>query len=343
MERLRPTDPTTVGGFELVGRLGAGSLGVVYLASRGVESVAVKVMREAAMDEPSLRERFRREIETLKHITSPHVARIIDHGVDCGGAWFATEFVNGPNLKQHIETNGPMDDSQWWSLTRGLLNGLVDIHRHGVVHRDVKPANIVLADGLPKIIDFGVAETLDATSLTSTGVAVGSPAWFSPEQINGQQLEPSTDLFSAGSVLTYAATGSTPWGHPNTLTQASIMRIGVVEPDLSGLSAIQREVVEPLIVTNPSARRVSPLVTEGIPQTPNPREVALREASSTTEPPHVRHPHLIPRSELDRPARPTLSDSAHRSSGDEQSHAGHESERQRWARYWVTPKYLWRG
>lgn len=267
MKKLLSRDPESIGGFELIGRLGAGGLGVVYLASRDGVSVALKVMRESLADDPTERERFRREIEILSGVDSPNVARIIDSGVDDETVWFATEYVNGPNLKEHFDAHGPLIEEQWWVFARGFLRGLADIHELGVIHRDVKPANVLLDNGVPKIIDFGISHMAEATSLTVTGVMTGSPAWFAPEQIDGEEITQAADLFAAGSVLTYAAIGKTPWGNPNTMTRAAALRIGHGEPDLDGLSDDQARVVRALIHPQPEQRRgfahVEPSVEQG--------------------------------------------------------------------------------
>ena len=266
MKKLLKRDPESIGGFELIGRLGAGGLGVVYLAFRDGVTVALKVMREALVDEPTEQERFRREIEVLRKVNSPHVAKIIDSGIDEETAWFATEFVNGPNLKEHIDTHGPITGEDWFALARGLLGGLQDIHRVGIVHRDIKPANIILENGHPKIIDFGISQMAEATSLTITGLVAGSPAWFAPEQIDGRDITPATDLFAAGSVLTYAASSKTPWGDPDTMTPASALRIGVGDPDLGTLSSTQKTWIEPLIRSEPAERNLPQEALE--PQVP---------------------------------------------------------------------------
>lgn len=255
MKKLLSRDPDSIGGFQLLGRLGAGGLGVVYIAHRDGVSVALKVMREALVDDPSERGRFSREIELLSKVDSLNVARIIDSGVDGEIAWFATEFVNGPNLKEHLAAHGTLAEDKWFSLAEGIFRGLADIHEQGIVHRDIKPANIILENGIPKIIDFGISQMAEATSLTATGVVAGSPAWFAPEQIDGKEATPATDLFAAGSVLAYAATGRTPWGDPETMTRASALRIGEGAPDLTGLSSEQRLIVERLIRSEPEDRR----------------------------------------------------------------------------------------
>jgi serine/threonine protein kinase len=254
VEPLNSKDPKSIGGFTLVGRLGKGGMGVVYLASRKSESVALKVIRDSLIDDEAEATRFSREVSALEQISSSNVARIVHAGVEKGRAWFAAEFVNGPNLSELVNDKGPLDEDQWWELARGLLNGLADVHKTGVIHRDIKPANVIIAETGPKLIDFGIAHVSDATSVTATGLVAGSPAWFSPEQIEGLELTSATDVFSAGSVLTFAATGSSPWGGETTMTKASVFKILTSEPELSGLSPQQQSLVSLMLEKEPSGR-----------------------------------------------------------------------------------------
>jgi hypothetical protein len=250
-------------------------MGVVYIASRGSETIALKIIRDSIIDDPSQATRFLREIETLKSIDSTYVAKVLDTGTHQERPWFTTEFVNGPDLKSHVADKGPLTGSAWDSLAKGLLGGIAAIHAAGVIHRDIKPANIILSESGPKIIDFGIAQVADATSVTSTGAIAGSPAWFSPEQIGGSEISTATDLFSAGSTLVYAATGKSPWGDVEATTKASVYKILLDEPDLSGLSEKQSRLVRPLLDKNPSERsRV------GKPNTDNQQEVTISSAES---------------------------------------------------------------
>jgi serine/threonine protein kinase len=264
VEPLNSKDPKTIGGFTLVGRLGKGGMGVVYLASRKSESVALKVIRDSLIDDEAEATRFSREVSALEQIASTNVARIVHAGVDDGRAWFAAEFVNGPNLSELVNDKGPLDEDQWWELARGLLNGLADVHKTGVIHRDIKPANVIVAETGPKLIDFGIAHVSDATSVTATGLVAGSPAWFSPEQIEGLELTSATDVFSAGSVLTFAATGSSPWGGETTMTKASVFKILTSEPELSGLSPEQRFLLEQMLSKEPTGRPTAESLGENL-------------------------------------------------------------------------------
>ena len=218
MDPLAESDPRQLGPYKIVARLGSGGMGVVFLGSRGSARVAVKVMRSSFLDSPALRTRFEREIETLKKIKSSFVARYLDSDVEGDLVWHAVEFVNGPTLKEKIENDGPLDEGDWWALYSQMREALNDVHKLGLVHRDLKPANIILSETGLKLIDFGIAQDSEATSLTSTGMVAGSPAWLSPEQLEGTEVGPGSDLFSAGSILTYAAIGRSPWGKETTMT-----------------------------------------------------------------------------------------------------------------------------
>lgn len=256
MERLRPDDPETIGQYTLVARLGSGGMGVVFLAKAGAQSVALKVVRTSYLDNKSLHARFVREIETLKKINSPYVAKIFDYAVEEDTAWHAVEFVAGPSLKEKIDADGPLEPAQWNDVADQLQRALADIHALGIVHRDIKPANIVLGETGIKLIDFGIAQDDDATSVTVTGSIAGSPAWLSPERLEGIDDDPASDLFSAGAVLTFAATGKSPWGDSETTTvSAVITRIVAGTPDLTGLTDAQRQVVDGLLHSNPRERR----------------------------------------------------------------------------------------
>jgi serine/threonine protein kinase len=155
-----PARPKAIGQYKLVGRLGAGGMGVVYIASKGSETVALKIIRDSIIDDPSQATRFIREIETLKSINSSHVAKVLDTGTHNERPWFTTEFVNGPDLKSYVRDKGPLTGQAWDSLAKGLLDGISAIHAAEVIHRDIKPANIILSETGPKIIDFGIARWL---------------------------------------------------------------------------------------------------------------------------------------------------------------------------------------
>ena len=235
MERLKKSDPDSIGPWKLISRLGSGGMSVVYLASKSNKTnVALKVIRSQYLDNQADRNRIEREISTLSNIKSKYVCQILDSDISEDFAWIATEFIDGPDLKTKVLEDGPLDENSWYELAKGLLEGLDAIHRNKVVHRDIKPSNILISDSGPKIIDFGIAQTSEATSLTSTGLIAGSPAWLSPEQINGDKVTYSSDFFSAGAVLNFAVSGISPWGDNTKITKDVIYnRILQKQPDLS--------------------------------------------------------------------------------------------------------------
>lgn len=235
-------------------RIGAGGMGVVYLGVDAYFTVAVKTINPALNEEPAIVERFRREIDTLGKIDSDYVARLRNFEIDSDLKWMAVEHINSPDVRALVEERGRLSDEDFWAMARALLLGLADIHSAGVVHRDIKPENILFADKSLKIIDFGIAQEFDATSVTTAGVA-GSPAWLSPEQIEGEYVSQASDVFSAGAVLHYAATGKNPWiRNQNGATGALFNNILQGEPDLDDLSDGKRALVSKMLSKEPTQR-----------------------------------------------------------------------------------------
>lgn len=230
---LRDTDPRQVGTYTLTGRLGAGGMGVVY-DGRTVDGarVAVKVLRADMADDPEFLARFRREIATLRRVGE--VCRVPVLDADVGGdlPYVATAFVPGPTLAGHIQEHGPMAADDLRALGWALGRTFAAIHAIGVVHRDLKPGNIILAPDGPRVIDFGIAQLAEATALTHTGLRVGTPGYLSPEQILGDS-GPAADVFAWGATLAHAGTGHLPFGsgHPDVV----MYRVLHTDPDLSQL------------------------------------------------------------------------------------------------------------
>lgn len=255
VEPLRSGDPEVIGEYKLVARLGAGGMGVVFLGTRGADRVAIKVMRSSFFDDPSLRTRFEREIDTLKRVRSPYVAQYSDSALEQDFAWHAVEFVNGPTLREWIDARGPLPEEQWWELAEQLKLALDSIHAMGIVHRDVKPSNIIMSDQGAKLIDFGISQDSEATSVTTTGMVAGSPAWLSPEQLEGATVLAGSDLYSVGSVLVFAGTGRSPWGNEKSMSIPVIyQKILTGEVNFDGLNSEQRKLVEALQRKNPLER-----------------------------------------------------------------------------------------
>ncbi|MFD9432731.1 bifunctional serine/threonine-protein kinase/ABC transporter substrate-binding protein [Streptomyces sp. NPDC060002] len=232
MEPLRTGDPSRIGRYRLLRRLGAGGMGVVFLArAPGGAIAAVKVVRSSYADEAGFRTRFRREIEAARQVRSPWVVPLLDADADAETPWLATSYVPGPSLTEAVDTFGPLSLASVRMLGLRLAEALDAVHGAGLVHRDVKPGNILLAPDGPRLIDFGIARAPEATALTSSGVIVGSPGFLSPEQARarGGEIGPPSDVFSLGCVLAFAATGIRPFGGGGAA--GMLLRTVYEEPD----------------------------------------------------------------------------------------------------------------
>ncbi|MFF8534374.1 bifunctional serine/threonine-protein kinase/ABC transporter substrate-binding protein [Streptomyces sp. NPDC015532] len=215
MEPLRAADPSRIGRYRLLRRLGAGGMGVVFLArAPGGAIAAVKTVRSSYADESGFRARFRREVEAARQVGSRWVVPLLDADADAETPWLATSYVPGPSLAEAVHAFGPLSLTSVHVLGTRLAEALEAVHGAGLVHRDVKPGNVLLAPDGPRLIDFGIARAPDATALTSSGVIVGSPGFLSPEQARarGGEIGPPSDVFSLGCVLAFAATGVRPFG-----------------------------------------------------------------------------------------------------------------------------------
>ncbi|GGW92022.1 bifunctional serine/threonine-protein kinase/ABC transporter substrate-binding protein [Streptomyces chartreusis] len=286
MEPLRTSDPSRLAGHRLLGRLGAGGMGVVYLArSAGGSLVALKVIQAEYAEDAGFRERFRREAETARRMTSPWVAPLIDADPDAAQPWLSTVFVPGPSLGEAVAAHGPLPVRGLRVLGTRLAQALGDLHGVGLVHRDVKPGNVLLALDGPRLIDFGVARDPQDTSLTSTGVVVGTPGFLPPEQAQGTgELGTPGDIFSLGCVLAFAATGRPPFGTGSL--DALLYRTVHDAPDLEGVPGPLAEVVRGCLEKDPQLRPTAEALAETLTVTasetpPDPRE-ALRAARLTT-------------------------------------------------------------
>ncbi|MEU8757310.1 bifunctional serine/threonine-protein kinase/ABC transporter substrate-binding protein [Streptomyces chartreusis] len=286
MEPLRASDPSRLAGHRLLGRLGAGGMGVVYLArSAGGSLVALKVIQAEYAEEADFRERFRREAETARRMTSPWVASLVDADPDAAQPWLATVFVPGPSLGEAVAAHGPLPVRGLRVLGTRLAQALGDLHGVGLVHRDVKPGNVLLALDGPRLIDFGVARDPQDTALTSTGVVVGTPGFLPPEQAGGAgELGAPGDIFSLGCVLAFAATGRPPFGTGSL--DALLYRTVHDAPDLEGVPGPLAEVVRGCLEKDPQLRPTAEALAETLTVVasetpPDPRE-ALRAMRPAT-------------------------------------------------------------
>ncbi|GAA3485851.1 serine/threonine-protein kinase [Streptomyces yanii] len=234
---LAVSDPARIGPYLLLGRLGAGGMGRVFLArSDSGRTVAVKVVHEEHVSDEQFRARFRREIEAARRVGERYTAPVLDAGPGDEPPWVATGYVPGLSLEQVVRLYGPLPAASLHFLADGLLKALKDIHGAGIVHRDLKPSNVMLTVDGTKVIDFGIARALETSVeslLTSTGMAIGSPGFMSPEQVRGQRAGVKSDVFTLGCVLTYAATGQLPFGQGASNQHAVMFQIVEGEPDLT--------------------------------------------------------------------------------------------------------------
>lgn len=254
MERLRPGDPDQIGPYQIINRLGSGGMGVVYMGTTGTRSAAIKIVRDFLLEDPASRTRLSREVNALKKVKSPFVAEIIDSDINAERAWIATNYVDGPSLKTLIENEGVLSEQKWFEFAHGLLSALAAVHAAGIVHRDVKPSNILMSASGPRLIDFGIAFSNDATAVTKTGMVAGTPTWFAPEQFHTNKITGAVDLFAAGSILYFAATGASPWGKEDTSVATTMNAILTKVPDLDLLKPAQRRLIEPLLIKEPKDR-----------------------------------------------------------------------------------------
>ena len=249
---LRDTDPAQVGRYRLTARLGAGGMGVVYLGTaRDGTLVAVKVLRPELTDDPEFRDRFGREVTNLTRVKGVCTVRVIEADTESARPFMVTEYVPGPSLSEYVARYGPPGPEMMYGLATGLAEALTAIHAAGVVHRDLKPSNVILGQDGPKVIDFGIAQALDATSVTRTGMMVGSAGFMAPEQVTGRAGQPA-DIFAWAVTLTYAASGEMPFGTGSS--DAILYRILHTEPDTAAVPELLKPLVEAALVKDPLRR-----------------------------------------------------------------------------------------
>jgi serine/threonine protein kinase len=254
MEPLHRSDPRMIGRYRLFGRLGSGGMGRVYLGrSPGGRPVAVKVIHPSLAAEPAFRTRFRREVEAARRVGGFHTAQVVDVDAEADPPWIVSAYVSGPSLQDAVNEHGPLPPASVLTLGAGIAEGLSAVHACGLVHRDLKPGNVLIAADGPRILDFGIAQLVDASTLTASGAVIGTPAYMSPEQASGDdELGPSSDVFSLGAVLAYAATGRSPFAAASI--GVAVYRILHEEPDLTGLPDPLRGLVAECLAKAPADR-----------------------------------------------------------------------------------------
>jgi hypothetical protein len=245
--------PDRLGQYRLLDRIGEGGMGVVYLArDRGHRTVALKVLRSSVAGDPTARRRLAREVETMQRIRSPNVAEVIDADLDGATPYIVTRFVPGRTLDDVITQDGPLRGAALSRLACGLADALVAVHAAGVVHRDVKPGNVMLFQDTPVVIDFGIAQGPDATRLTMTGMFMGTPGYLAPEVIEGRPSSEASDVHAWGATVAFAAIGRSPYG--TGPYEGIFYRIVNGQADLSGMPGPLLPLVAATLARDPAHR-----------------------------------------------------------------------------------------
>ncbi|GHE00400.1 outer membrane protein assembly factor BamB family protein [Streptomyces alanosinicus] len=254
VDQLTQHDPRRIGPFEVLGRLGAGGMGLVYLArSASGRRVAIKTVRTELAEDQLFRVRFTREVEAARAVSGFYTAAVVDADPRAAVPWLATAYVPAPSLEEIVNDCGPLPAQAVRWLAAGVAEALQSIHGAGLVHRDLKPSNVLVVEDGPRVIDFGIASGVSNTRLTMTNVAVGTPAYMSPEQAkDSRSVTGASDVFSLGSMLVFAATGHPPFHGANPVeTVFMLLREG---PDLTGLPDELRPLIEVCMQMEASAR-----------------------------------------------------------------------------------------
>ncbi|WP_051049551.1 serine/threonine-protein kinase [Nocardiopsis ganjiahuensis] len=309
-------DPAQVGPYTLHARLGGGGMGQVFLGrSPGGHTVAVKVVRPELAQDPDFRRRFATEVAAARKVGGFYTAQVVDADTDATAPWLATAYIPGPTLHRAVADRGPLPTDSVTVLGAGLAEGLAAVHAQGLVHRDLKPANVLLAADGPRVIDFGIARALDSTSHTHSSTVLGTAAFMSPEQARAEKVGPASDVFSLGCVLTFAATGRSPFGEGPS--HAVGFRVVHEEPDLAGLPAPLVDLVRACLAkasgSRPGVEEVMAALAAGAPSRPGdgqwlPPDITEALSRHTLAYTRVQAPQTPP-AEMKRaaPERPPLS------------------------------------
>lgn len=252
-----------LGPYRLVQQLGEGGMGVVHLAlDRQGRAVAIKVLRPHVAHDPDARARLAREVETLELIRHHNVAPVLDADLDGPRPYLVTRYVPGPPLDDYVAEHGPLVGEDLTRLAEGLASALDAIHHAGVIHRDLKPGNVLVLDGEPVLIDFGIAHVVDDIRLTMTGLVMGTPGYLAPEIVEGARISEATDWWGWAATLAFAATGQPPYGRGPM--EAVLARVARGESDLRGTDPQLRPLLQAALSPEPDARPSTDEVREAL-------------------------------------------------------------------------------
>ena len=251
MEPKKANDPDELGGWRITGRLGEGGFGTVFLAEKGAQKAAIKVIRQEFVEEGDARDRLATEAEVLSKLSDPSIGKILDSDLSGVFPWIATEFINGPTLDDKVKYEGPLEEIAWFNLAANIFHAIVSANELGIIHKDIKPSNIILGETGNKLIDFGIAHISGQTRTAAFGDREGSTPFSSPEHFT-IRANPKMDVFSAAATLAFAAKNEGIWKGDSDL---QLMRsINEDSPNLDGLSDNQIKFLAPLLEKNPSDR-----------------------------------------------------------------------------------------
>ncbi|GGQ42791.1 serine/threonine protein kinase [Actinomadura coerulea] len=252
MPELQPGDPRRLGSYEIVDRLGEGGQGVVY---GGVDAsgnrAAIKLLRADLAGDTMARNRFVREAQAAKQVARFCTAQVLEADVAGDQPYIASEYVPGPSLYKQVTETGPISGAPLDRLAIGTATALVAIHQAGIVHRDFKPHNVIMAPDGPRVIDFGIARALD-TGQTNATKAIGTPSYMAPEQVAGATLTEAVDVWAWATTMVFAATGHPPFGDDTVV--AVINRVMHEPPSLDGVPADLHRLIAACLVKEPERR-----------------------------------------------------------------------------------------
>jgi predicted Ser/Thr protein kinase len=297
--------PRKIGPYRVIEKIGEGGMGVVYLgADAERRQVAVKVLGPAVAADPSARQRLAREVETMRRVRNRYVAEVLDADVQGPAPYVVTRYVPGETLEDKVRRDGPLRGMALDAFAEGLAEALAAIHAAGVVHRDLKPGNVMLNAGQPVIIDFGIAHIQDSTRLTKTGLVMGTPGYLAPEVIEGSSSSGASDVHSWGATVSYAATGRQPFG--SGTYQTIFFRVLEGRPDVAGIPPHLLPYVTAALSTSPQSRPSARWLAGQLGMPRNGASAAMPEVAATradyrsstrliTSPPQVATPPAPPR------------------------------------------------